>query len=460
MKQTQMRALLAGAALVASVQVANAQTAVPAGLAVPASLVDTNSSGFRMRIIQGNTRLQPNAIIPSERLMSGKAIDPQTNEPFVNDATPNPIDNTFHYHLSTYINIHDQIPIAPESVGGNFSSTAASPQNITDEAMPGIPGLLGGNDDYVVEFTGFLQIPQGNVQFGVNSDDGFRLTIGDRNQPSIGRQQLIVLDGTRGFGNTEGNFSFTAGIYPFRLLYWERGGGNAGVEFYAFAPGTTSGSRYLVNDRNQANAIRSYSDPAGNPPRVINAWPDLTLYVDLKGNGGPVPPAPFMWVEAIDGASAINAGSVVWELDGNALAATTTKAGNTNLITVQAPTLAPNSAHTNRLVYATADGTNHTNTWTFTVSNYPIAQESYILASVDTSKPGFKVKVHQMSRNRNPATGLVPNAERQIANGYIDPDTGLPYANTADMTEAGPDGYFSVPTVVNWNQDIVDSTLR
>src|SRR2546430_11186585 len=31
---------------------------------------------------------------------------------------------------------------------------------------------------------------------------------------------------------------------------------------------------------------------------------------------------------------------------------------------------------------------------------------------------------------RNPSTGLAPNAERQIANGYIDPLTGQPYSNT------------------------------
>jgi hypothetical protein len=39
---------------------------------------------------------------------------------------------------------------------------------------------------------------------------------------------------------------------------------------------------------------------------------------------------------------------------------------------------------------------------------------------VDTAKPGFKAKVLQISANKNPATGLVPNAERQIAGGYID----------------------------------------
>ncbi|HEX7862010.1 MAG TPA: hypothetical protein VF773_16880 [Verrucomicrobiae bacterium] len=450
-----LRALLVGTGILAAAPLVHAQTAVPANLAVPASLVDTNSSGFRVRIFQGNTRLQPNAIIPAERLLSGHAIDPQTNEPFVNDATPNPADNSFHYQLTT-INLHDQIPNDPNAAGGNFSSTAAAPLNITDEAVPGIPGVNGGADDYVVEFTGFLQIPQGNVQFGVNSDDGFRLTIGDQNQPGIGRQQLIVLDGTRGFANTEGNFSFTAGIYPFRLIFWERGGGTAGVEFYAFQPGQTAGTRYLINDRSQANAIRSYADPAGNPPRVLNAWPDLTVYLDLKGNGGPVPPAPFMWVEMLDGGSALDPNSVVWTLDGNPLVATTTKSGNTNTITVQAPTLNPNSVHTNRLVYATADGARYTNSWPFTVSNYPIPQDSYRLSAVDTSKPGFKVKVHQMSPNRNPGTAPVPNSERQIANGYFDPATGTPFPNTADLTGADSDGYFSVPGVINWNQDVAD----
>lgn len=455
MKPTTIKTLLAGFGLLASTQLASGQTAVPAAFKVPDAAVDLTKPGFKLRIYQSNTRLQANNVINSERLLSGKAIDPTIGDVFVNEATPN-TDGSHWWDLTGVINFHEQLE--PPAGGDNFSVNDAAPHNIADDPYPGIPGINGSSDYFAMEFTGFIRVPQGNVQFGVNSDDGFRLTIGDQNQPSINRQQLLVLDGTRGFGNTEGNFSFAqAGLYPFRLTFWEVTGGNSGVEFYAFAPGTTSGSRYLVNDVNQANSIKAFAEAAGDPPTVLAAFPNLTQYVDLAGNGAAVPPAPYGWVDILDTTKTVNPSSVKLLLDGTELAGLkSTKNGPTNTFSAQYPLLAASSAHTNVLIFADNTGTTYTNSWTFTVSAYTTINSNYALASVDTSKPGFKMKLHQMNVNKNPATGLVPNAERQIANGYIDPATGQPYENTADLTGADADGFLTVDTVVNWNQDGTD----
>lgn len=458
MKPNTLKTLVAGLGLLASVQMASGQTAVPATLRVPDAAVNTNKPGFKLRVYQSNTRLQPNNVLNSERLLSGKAYDATINDVFLNEATPAP-DGTHWWELTGVINTHEQaINGDPPAGGDNFSINDAAPHNIPDDVVPGIPGINGSSDYFVMEFTGFLRVPTGNVQFGVNSDDGFRLTIGDQNQPSINRQQLLVLDGTRGFGNTEGNFSFAqAGLYPFRLTYWEVTGGNSGVEFYAFAPATTSGSRYLVNDVNQANSIKSFAEAAGDPPTVLAAFPNLTQYVDLAGNGAAVPPAPYGWVDILDGANTVNPSSVELKLDGNALTPLKhVKNGPTNTFSAQYPLMAASSAHTNTLIYADSTGAKYTNTWTFTVSGYTTINSNYAVASVDTTKPGFRVKIHQMDVNKNPATGLVPNAERQIANGYINPATGQPYENTSDLTGTDADGYFAVETVVNWNQDAGD----
>jgi 3-hydroxymyristoyl/3-hydroxydecanoyl-(acyl carrier protein) dehydratase len=51
-----------------------------------------------------------------------------------------------------------------------------------------------------MEFTGFLQLPSGTVRFGVNSDDGFKLTIGSGVNPRIQALQLLILDGSPGEG--------------------------------------------------------------------------------------------------------------------------------------------------------------------------------------------------------------------------------------------------------------------
>src|SRR6185369_12672333 len=96
----------------------------------------------------------------------------------------------------------------------------------------------------------------------------------------------------------------------------------------------------------------------------------------------------------------------------------------------------------------------------FTTPTYTPVRAEYALASVDTSKPGFRTKVSQIDVNRNPNSNggnnpapQVPIAERQIANGFIDPSTGLPYANGADLSTA-VGGFIEIPGVVNWNSTI------
>jgi hypothetical protein len=452
-----LKTVLAALALVASVQFSSSQT-IPPSLAAPPGSVNTNIPGMKMQIVQGNSGLAMGSAAPAERLISGHAIDPATGLPFVNNATPNPVDGSFFYNIDRYINMHEQIPNNPDAAGGNFFTgltPAAAPMNIPDEAEPGIPGTTSSGDYFVMEFTGYLQLPAGTVRFGVNSDDGFKLTIGNGINTRVQALQLIILDGTRGFGNTEANITVSsAGIYPFRLLFWENTGGNSGVELYTFAPGTTSGNRYLINDTNQANSIRSYRELVGNPPSILNFFPVLTTYIDVQGNSTAVPAAPYMWVEVLDGGTTLDTNSVTFALDGTLLATNITKSANITTIGAQAPALVANSVHTNTLIYADSGGARFTNVWTFTVGNYPTIPAAYAIASVDTSKPGFKAKVQQMNQqvNKQPNTGQVPNAERQIANGYIDPATGLPYENLADLSSAGTDGFLVYPDVINLNE--------
>lgn len=89
------------------------------------------------------------------------------------------------------------------------------------------PGHDPGQDveDFVMEITGTITIPSsGTWTFGVNSDDGFGLDIGE---------QRVAYPEPRGPADTLGAFTFNQpGSYPLRLVYYERGGG-AGVEFFA-----------------------------------------------------------------------------------------------------------------------------------------------------------------------------------------------------------------------------------
>ena len=93
--------------------------------------------------------------------------------------------------------------------------------------------------------------------------------------------------------------------------------------------------------------------------------------------------------------------------------------------------------------------------WNFAVDPYITLPTNYALASVDVSQPGFKIRTHQLDSSqfiRAPGDGnLIVAAERHLALGYLDPATGLPYANLADLTQVGPDGYFTNSGVLNLN---------
>lgn len=87
-------------------------------------------------------------------------------------------------------------------------------------------------DNFALEATGLLTIPTAGLwSFGVNSDDGFRLTL-ERN----GQVLTSSYDGGRGPSDTIQVFNVAEpGQWNIRLVYFEQGGGSE-VELFA-APG-------------------------------------------------------------------------------------------------------------------------------------------------------------------------------------------------------------------------------
>jgi hypothetical protein len=95
--------------------------------------------------------------------------------------------------------------------------------NYADDRL--FPGLVGDVEDYVMEAIATLTIPSaGDWTFGVNSDDGFSLQVGDF---------IVSYPWPRGPDSTLGTLHFDQpGDYPLRLLFYERGGGSE-VELWA-----------------------------------------------------------------------------------------------------------------------------------------------------------------------------------------------------------------------------------
>jgi len=143
-----------------------------------------------------------------------------------------------------------QAAVFTENVGTfNYQNTGDGGHMEDDRLFPGLPA---GEDteDFVVLATANVVIPNtGSWTFGVNSDDGFGLTL---TGPG-GNFQMSYAD-PRGPGDTFGVFNVTQpGTYQLRLSYYERGGGSE-VELFA-----AEGS-YDVFD---ANAFRLVGDSVG-----------------------------------------------------------------------------------------------------------------------------------------------------------------------------------------------------
>jgi len=111
----------------------------------------------------------------------------------------------------------------------NYENTGGGANFLGDLTFPGF--TIGVDvDNFVTEATGIITIPtSGAWTFGVNSDDGFRCTIG---------ANVFEYPSPRGPSDTLATFTLAAGEYPVRLVFYECGGGSE-LEFFA-ASGTYS----------------------------------------------------------------------------------------------------------------------------------------------------------------------------------------------------------------------------
>src|SRR5262249_47905620 len=106
----------------------------------------------------------------------------------------------------------------------NYVNTGGGARYGNDATFPGLT-VGAHHDDFVIHRTATITIPAaGAWTFGVNSDDGFSLTIGGINMST---------PNPRAPADTLQTFNFpSAGDYFLDFVYYERGGG-AEVELFA-----------------------------------------------------------------------------------------------------------------------------------------------------------------------------------------------------------------------------------
>jgi hypothetical protein len=309
---------------------------IPAGAAVPANTVNTALSGFKIRTYQVNTP-PPTSVAAAERQLAG------LSGPNIADLSRANPDGTFD---SDIINFEQNALDA-----GNFP---------LDYDIPGIPGTTGSDDNIAMEAIAYLELAAGVHTFGVNSDDGFRITTG-ANPRDITALELGVFDGPRGASDTL--FSFVveqAGIYPVRLLYFEISGG-ASVEFFSVKP---DGTKILINDTFSAGPIRAYRERTAGfraGPHISSVSPGI--------NESSVSTRPTIEIVITEDQTQLAANSIQLQLNGNLVNPSVSKEGKNTILRYQpsAP-LAGLTAQTVRLDYSDDSGNTASSQWQFTTA--------------------------------------------------------------------------------------------
>ncbi|MDO8631165.1 MAG: PA14 domain-containing protein, partial [Phycisphaerales bacterium] len=292
-----------------------------------------------------------NTIANAERHFALGFIDFATGLPYENQADLSTADAEGYFTLE-FINVS-------QGAGGNqFGSFRETfDPSIPDEPVPGISTV---NDNYVVEFRAYLELKAGLYRFGVNSDDGFRLSIGQAPGDILGTL-LGSFNGGRGSADTIFDLAIPVdGFYPVRLLWWE-GGGDSNCKF--FSVNLVTGVKTLINDVAHGSTIRAYRESSVVRPFVSRLLPAAGSLIVL--------PTADVIAEITDGTIPVDASSVAFTLNGVAVNGIT-KVGKVTTVrrTSSLADLLAGGLNTAVLSYSYTDGgqpTTITYTYTFTV---------------------------------------------------------------------------------------------
>src|SRR5947208_9487604 len=205
-------------------------------------------------------------------------INPNNNQPYSNLLDPTLANSDGSYDLtntsssSAVLNFNHSTTTGQAANGGIFNG---------DVNVPGMPGTGTSNlglDNTVHEFTTYLNLKAGDYLFGLNVDDGWTCISAPNPRDTLGTL-LGFRDapgGQNGNPANNPNAAFNVivpedGIYPFRILFWE-GGGGVNTEFFNIDRNT--GTQVLVNDT--TGAFPSVVNNGGNLISPITAYNTYT----------------------------------------------------------------------------------------------------------------------------------------------------------------------------------------
>src|SRR2546430_3977812 len=396
---------------------------IPASYAVPAGSVDTTKRGFLVRPYETD-EAQTDSVGWAEDQLSGLH-------------GPNNADLT-GANAQGYIEVTDVINFdtANPPVADNFPFTAD---------FPGVPS--GGTvvvNNLAEEILTWLDLQPGVYRMVVNGDNGYKVSIGVDPRDKAGLILGAIDGGAHTFGDLLLVFQIqTAGIYPFRLLYYNANDTGASVEWLTK---NEFGRKALVNSStNTALAVKAYRSGPSFPYVSRLSSSASGFIVDFTDAPG----------------VALNPNSLQTKLNGSSIAPNIGKTNGVTTIAYSSATPLPSaSTNTVNLTYTDSSGGGHqTPSFDFVAPVYATIPPSYAVGAPDTTKPGFTLHVWRI--DAQDATGaeivLDPNdtvahAELELAGKVTNTATSQPYTNSAVPNPADGSFTYFESTVINYDR--------
>ncbi len=324
--------------------------ALPASSAYPTNAAVSTASGMRARIVQGPVApVLANTSDRAESQLAGTLIDATTGQPYINEAVPSS-DNPDGSYNVTMLNWSVEAGTAER---GNFQAP-----NFTDEPFPG----LAHNINVAIEVLTYLELAPGRYYMGVNSDDGFVVYSGP-NARDVFAMDLGRFDGGRGSADTIFQFRVTEpGLYPFRLVYYQ-GGGGGNLEWFTMTPIT--GEKLLINDRANTTAVKAWRQ-ISTPER-----PFISSLSPARNAKNVSVGAPIIVTIQEPGAT-VQQNSIQMTLNGQAVAPQFARNGSTATVTYDpAQNLPSDSTNTVSLTFTDSASSQRTASYEFATEYVP-----------------------------------------------------------------------------------------
>ena len=307
---------------------------------------------------QGVGNLHGNNWQNAEKQINGGYIDPDTEEQYLNEADIDAFEGWSYYpEIVEWVNQNQD---APGGVG-NFNAN----NGYEDESLTGIPGWGDSTDGIASEYIALLDLERGAYKLGVNSDDGFHASFG-ANFGDLLAQTAGIFDGGRGASDTTFEiFIEEAGLYPYRVSWWE-GGGGANIEIFSYVDIDGKATKVLINDPDVDGSIKAYTIVGAvvDESTTVRATTGRAKVLSVSPSpGDTLVKSAEISVVIQNEDTTVKQDTVVLSLNGEAVDANVSKDGNIVTISYAPEAGLPVGAHMATISFEESNGINRATDW-------------------------------------------------------------------------------------------------